>query len=199
MLTSFEMIVMGVSMGGFKTLQIVLGSLPPQFEMSVVVVQHRNPESGTPLARYLQKYCALTVSEPDDADPIFPGQVYLAPAGYHLMVEKHRFSLSTDAPVSCAKPSIDVLFESAADSYGARTIGVLLSGANDDGVRGLIKIKSVGGHVLVQDPTTAECPIMPQAAITSGVVDKVLPLPEMVPYIRSLMPSSRAMHVQHRQ
>lgn len=199
MLTSFDIIVMGVSMGGFKTLQTILGALPSGFETPIVIVQHRHSDSGTPLARQLQKYCALSLGEPDDTEPIFPGKVYLAPAGYHLMVQKNRFSLSTDAPVSYAIPSIDVLFESAADSYGARTMGVLLSGANDDGVRGLRKIKAMGGHIIAQDPATAESPIMPQAAISSGVVDRILPLTEIIPYILTLMPSQRVMHVQRNQ
>ena len=194
MLKSFEIVVVGVSMGGFKALDTVLSALTADFELPLVIVQHRNAAPGSPFARHLQKSCALVVTEPDDKDPILPSRVYIAPAGYHLMVEKGWFSLSTDAPVSYATPSIEVLFESAADSYGAQTIGVLLTGANDDGVKGLVKIKNVGGHVIAQDPATAECPIMPQAAITRGVVDKVLSLSELVPYINSLHPAQRYSH-----
>ncbi len=198
MLMPFEIVVIGVSLGGLKTLQVLLGGIAPNFMLPLVIVQHRNMQSGGALTTHLQKHCSVTVREPDDKDLILASQVYIAPAGYHLMVQKDSFSLSTDAPVCYATPSIDVLFESAADSFGAYTIGVLLSGANDDGVRGLRKIKAYGGHVVAQDPSTAECPTMPQAAILSGVVDKVLPLTEIAAYLATFNSIPRPTHAnQH--
>lgn len=197
MLTPYEIIVVGVSLGGFKALQMILGGLPSNFKIPMVIVQHRNMESGSSLVRLLQKYCALTICEPDDKEPILSSHVYLAPPGYHLMVEKAAFSLSTDGPVCYATPSIDVLFESAADSFGSRTIGVILSGANDDGARGLSKIKASGGHVLAQDPATAECPTMPQAAISRGIVDKILPLTEIAAYLTTFNTELRPSYAKH--
>ena len=119
----------------------------------------------------------------DDKQWIKPGTVYFAPADYHLLVEKGEFSLSVDEAVHHSRPSIDVLFESAADAYGAALIGVILTGANDDGAAGARRIKSRGGLVVAQDPKTAEAPAMPAAAIAAGAVDQILPLDQIGPFL----------------
>ena len=180
---AFEMIVIGTSLGGLRALQTVLSDLPKGFSVPVVIVQHR--EKGMPdrLSGLLAKHCFLPVVEVEDKQAIEHGSVYLAPADYHLLVEKGNFALSTDAPVWHARPSIDVLFESAADSYANGVIGVILTGANQDGAQGLAKIKENGGLVVVQNPDTAEDGAMPKAAIKTARVDKILPLEEIAPYL----------------
>ena len=122
------------------------------------MVQHRAPGSDDGFPRFLQGRCRLPLEEVDDKVPIEPGHVYLAPPDYHLLVEPGHFSLSVDAPVRFSRPSVDVLFETAADAYGERLVAVVLTGSNDDGCRGLARVKETGGFVLVQDPATAERP-----------------------------------------
>lgn len=133
----------------------------------------------TGLCEFLARSSRLPVTEPEDKEIMLPGRAYLAPRDYHLLVERGSFALSTDPPVGFARPSIDVLFESAADEYHERAIGVILTGANRDGARGLAKIKEQGGLALVEDPVTAECREMPDAAINLTKVDWILPLQEM--------------------
>jgi two-component system chemotaxis response regulator CheB len=129
----------------------------------------------------------MPVVEPEDKEPVEHGRVYLAPAGYHLLVDGGAFALSTDEPVAYARPSIDVLFESAADVYGERVIGVVLTGSNDDGARGLARIKERGGVAVVQEPATAERPEMPEAAIAAAQPEAVLPLDEIAPFVARLV------------
>lgn len=127
----------------------------------------------------------MPVEEPEDKDPIAEGRVYLAPRDYHLLIEKGNFALSTEAPVYFARPSIDVLFESAAEAYREKVVGIILTGANGDGARGLARIKAAGGLTLVQEPATAQAPEMPQAAIAAGI-DRILPLHEIAPFLNNL-------------
>lgn len=162
------MIVIGGSLGGAKVVYSILQALPKTFPHPVAITLHRsrdNQEEDGGMVELLQKASLLPVREPLDKEPILGGHVYLAPADYHLMVEPSGFSLSTDEPVQYARPSIDVLFESAADSFDGETIGVVLTGANQDGAHGAACIRDRGGLVIVQDPTTAESPGMPQSAI----------------------------------
>ncbi|BAU11400.1 CheB methylesterase [Leptolyngbya sp. NIES-3755] len=175
----FEIIVVGTSLGGLSALRIMLQALPGDFKAAIAIVQHRDRSSGEALSRMLQQESRLPILDVEDKQPICPGCVYLAPADYHLLVEPGQFSLSVDPPVSFAKPSIDVLFESAAEAYRNHTIGIVLTGANHDGAAGLAKIKARGGYTIVQDPRTAECPSMPEAAIAKSVVDRVLPLDQI--------------------
>lgn len=175
----FELIVIGTSLGGLHALQVVLGALPQGFPLPLAVVQHRERNALPLLSQLLQKSTALSVLEVEDKQVIYGGQVYLAPPDYHLLVEAGHFALSTDAPVWYARPSIDVLFESAADTYAERAIGVILTGANPDGAQGLAAIKRRGGLAIVQDPATAESRVMPDAAIAATPVDTVLPLDEI--------------------
>ncbi|BCL33634.1 putative chemotaxis protein-glutamate methylesterase [Nostoc sp. MS1] len=177
---------MGTSLGGLSALQTVLGNLPADFPLPVAIVQHRHKNSDDTLRGMIQEYTSLPVREVEDKDEISPGKVYLAPADYHLLVEPGFFALSTDEPVSYARPSIDVLFDSAADIYGAQVIGVILTGANQDGMQGLKKIKAQGGKTIVQEPSTAASSIMPAAAISAVAVDWILSLPDIAPLLVNL-------------
>lgn len=170
------MIVMGTSLGGMKALQKVFSALPGTFPAPLAVVMHRHKEADDFLVQYLQRDCALPVAEVMDKDPICPGRIYLAPADYHLLVEPGYFSLSVDDQIQFARPSIDVLFESAADVFGAGVIGVVLTGANHDGADGAGRIQRQGGVVVVEDPKSAVCPVMPEAAIRSAASSHVCAL-----------------------
>ena len=180
-----EIVVVGTSYGGLAALQVVLPALAQDFGMPVVVVQHRGKDADN-LCEFLQRHSALPLSEPNDKDAIAPGRVYLAPRDYHLLIERDGFALSTEAPVGYARPSVNVLFESAADIYQGHVVGVVLTGANTDGARGLAKIKAYGGLCVVEDPAGAESRGMPQAAIAAAKVDAILPLPEIAPYLNQL-------------
>jgi two-component system, chemotaxis family, protein-glutamate methylesterase/glutaminase len=171
-----ELIVIGASLGGVQAVSGILAGLPGNFPIPIAVVQHRHKQSDTLLAPALIAYSHLPVVEIIDKMAIAPGRVYLAPADYHALVEIGHFALSVDEPILYARPSIDVLFESASEAYGARVAGVLLTGASADGAAGMRAIKSEGGFALVQDPSTAECPVMPQAALERTKVDQILPL-----------------------
>ena len=143
----------------------VLGGLPPRFNVPVVIVQHRHRDSDQLLVSLLQEHTTLRVQEVEDQTEIEGGCVYVAPPDYHVLVDKGTLALSTDEPVRYSRPSIDVTFESAADAYAAATIGVVLTGANDDGSRGLRRIADRGGRAIVQDPATADSAVMPTAAL----------------------------------
>ena len=158
------MIVIGGSLGGMRAVRTILSALPPVFPDVIAVVLHRHREGNDSLVELLRKGSPLPISEAVDKEPICAGCVYLAPPDYHLLVERKNFSLSTDEPVQYARPSIDVLFESAADAFGPAVLGVVLTGANHDGARGAARIEERGGRVAVQDPATAESPAMPLAA-----------------------------------
>ena len=176
-------VVIGTSLGGLHAVETLLGGLPGDFPQPVAIVQHRETGSDDRLSELLQRYTALPVGEAEDKQAIAPGRVYLAPADYHLLVEDRHFALSTEPPVWHARPAIDVLFESAADVYAAQVIGVILSGANEDGARGLAAIKKRGGITVVQDPATAESSAMPNAAIAAAEPDEILPLEEIAPFL----------------
>ena len=182
----FDIIVVGTSSGGLKSLQTLLSGLPEDFLVPVVMVQHRGRDSDLGLVEYLGRYSNLPVREPEDKEPVEPGVAYLAPRDYHLLLENRGFALSTASPVAFARPSIDVLFESAAEEYNAKTIGVIMTGSNDDGARGLMKIKQAGGVALVEDPNTAASTQMPLAAIALSRPDWILPLSEIAPCLRRL-------------
>lgn len=173
-------VVIGVSTGGVSALKIVLGALGEKFPVPVLVTTHIAPDSDDGLAILLNTYCNIHVKEADEREELIPGIVYMAPANYHLLVERdYHLSLSIDAPVSYARPSVDVLFESAAGAYGPALIGVILTGAGSDGSNGLKKIKHCGGLAIVQDPADAEMDSMPKSALQVCDVDHVLPLKEI--------------------
>lgn len=172
----YEAVVLGTSMGGMQLLKLLLPALPVDYRLPLVVVQHLDERSPGALPALLDQYCAIRVKEADEKEPVLPGTVYIAPANYHLLIEADRtFSLSVDARVNYARPSIDVLFESAADAYGPRLVGLVLSGANRDGAAGLRYIRARGGLAVVQDPHSAEAAMMPRAAIELARPQHVLP------------------------
>jgi two-component system chemotaxis response regulator CheB len=177
--SEFEIVVVGTSIGGLKALQTLLSGLPEGFPVPVVIAQHRGQSSEIGLCDFLGRSSRIPISEPEDKEAIFPGRAYLAPPDYHLLVENGSFALSTDPPVSFARPSIDMLFESAANEYRERAIGVVLTGANRDGARGLAAIKLRGGLTLVEDPASAACREMPEAAIAATQVDRILALQDI--------------------
>jgi two-component system chemotaxis response regulator CheB len=181
-----RLVVVGVSLGGLHALEVVLPGLPADFPASVAVVQHRSAEKSSILAQILRQHCLLPVSDAHDKEPIQAGRITLAPPDYHLLIEGGAFALTTDAPVSYARPSIDVLFESAADAYGSGVIGVILTGANRDGARGAARIKARHGTMIVQTPATAECAVMPEAAIQAAKIDYIVPLPQIAPLLSKL-------------
>jgi two-component system chemotaxis response regulator CheB len=177
--TPAELVVVGSSLGGLAAVRTLLGALPGGFRPPVIIAQHRRADADSRLQEILAGSCVLPVVEPEDKEPLRRGCVYVAPANYHVLVEREALWLSIDPPVSYARPSIDVLFESAAEAFGQSLIAVVLTGSSDDGAAGARAIKRAGGVILVQDPRTAESPVMPQAAITATKVDFVLPLPQL--------------------
>jgi two-component system chemotaxis response regulator CheB len=183
---SGRFIAIGTSLGGFHALKTVLGALPRDFPLPVGVVQHRSHEDSEAFAPLLAAHTQLPVIEVDDKEEIREGNIYICPSNYHLLVDENHFALSTDGQVLYARPSIDVFFESAAEAFGNGAIGVLLTGMSKDGTAGLARIKQNGGVIVVQDPTEAEGRVMPEAAISSIAVDKVLPLVEIAPFLVGL-------------
>lgn len=176
----FKVVVMGASAGGLDALSILLAYLPESYSYSVIVVQHVHHEQGESLVMYFGRKCALGLYEARDKEPVRSGCVYFAPANYHLLVEPDRtFSLSVDEKVHHSRPSIDVLFESAAHVWGCDLAGIVLTGASADGAYGLQVIKEYGGLTVVQDPATAEHPLMPQATLDAGEVDYILSLKQI--------------------
>jgi two-component system chemotaxis response regulator CheB len=182
----YDIAVVGTSWGGLAALRMLVAGLPDSFQMAVVLVQHRHKDSDHLLRVLLQERSALEVCEVEDKMPLEHGRIYVAPPDYHTLVEPGHFSLSTEAPVRYSRPSIDVTFSSAADSYGHRTVGIVLTGANGDGADGLRRISDRGGMALVQDPVTAESATMPAAAVKAVPRARVMPLPELVSYLSGL-------------
>ena len=183
----FKAVVIGASTGGVSALKIILGALPADFPIPVLVTTHISPDSGDGLAVLLNTLSVIRVKEADDQETISPGTVYLAPANYHLLAERGgNLALSIDPPVNFARPSVDVLFESAAQVYGPALIGVILTGAGSDGSKGLLKIKNSGGLTIVQDPADAEMDSMPRSALQLLKADHVVRLMEIPALLMTL-------------
>lgn len=181
-----EAIAIGCSTGGLKALRSVLGGLDPQLPQALLVCSHTATGVGT-LCELLSRHCALPVREARERAPASGGCVHVAPGDYHLLLEDdRRFALSADQPVRFSRPSIDVLFDSAADVYGAALIGVVLTGANADGARGLARIRARCGVAVVQSPESAEAAAMPQAALDLAGADFCLPLEQIAPLLNRL-------------
>lgn len=176
---AYSIVVVGTSWGGLNALRELVGALPAEYRLPTVLVQHRHRQSDHLLSTFLQERTRLEVAEVEDKMPIEPGTLFVAPADYHLLIDRGFFTLSTDPPVRYSRPSIDVTFYSAADAYAAATIGIILTGANSDGSRGLRRIFDRGGVAIVQDPATAESPTMPSAAIRCVPGARVQPIPEI--------------------
>ena len=183
---AYEIAVVGTSWGGLAALRALVAGLPAGWGLPLVVVQHRHKRSDQLMTSLLQDSSPLCVCEIDDKAPIVGGNVYIAPADYHLLIEAGYFSLSTEEPVRYSRPSIDVTFVSAADTYAERSVGIVLTGANADGARGLRRIFDRGGLALVQRPDTAESPTMPVAALRSVPEARSLSIAEIAATLASL-------------
>ena len=182
-----EAVVIGASAGGVEALGLILPALPTTFRPSVLIVLHLPRERPSLLVEIYEKRCALPIREADDKEPIEPGTVYFAPPDYHMLVERNRqIALSTEEPVHFSRPSVDVLFESAADVYGKRLLGIILTGANEDGAAGLHAIHRAGGITVVQQPDSAKVPLMVVSALQRSPADFVLTLPEIAELLKAL-------------
>jgi len=178
---NFNAIAIGVSSGGMNAIKFITSSLPAEFSIPIVIVQHIGARSENQWIALLNIKSNLRMKEADEKEKIEPGNVYIAPANYHLLIERDAtFSLTIDERVNYARPSIDVLFESAAEAFGPKLIGIVLTGSNHDGTRGIKSIQEHGGLTIVQDPATAESAFMPASAIAAIKPDHILPLPEIV-------------------
>lgn len=184
----YDAVVIGVSAGGMRALRTLLSPLPDYFPVPIVIVQHRMASSDGYLVTYLDNRCSLHVREAAEKERLMPKTVYIAPADYHLLIEKNKtMSLSIDGLVHYARPSIDVLFETAAAAFGKALIGVILTGANSDGSDGIRAIKSAGGLTIAEDPEAAEVSVMPLAAIGTGAVDFILPLEDIPRFLMDIL------------
>jgi two-component system chemotaxis response regulator CheB len=181
-----DVVVVGTSWCGLAALQNLVGALPASFQMAVTLVQHRHKDSDHVLRALLQERSPLVVCEVEDKMPLEEGHIYVAPPDYHTLIEPGHFALSTEAPVRFSRPSIDVTFSSAADAYGHRVVGVILTGANADGASGLSRISELGGLALIQDPKTAESPTMPSAAQKAVPRARVMSLPRIAEFLATL-------------
>jgi len=183
---AYEIAVVGTSWGGLAALRELVAGLPAGWGIAMVVVQHRHKRSNHLMTSLLQDGTRLNVCEIDDKTPIAAGSVYIAPPDYHTLIDEGHFVLSTDEPVRYSRPSIDVTFVSAADTYAGRSVGVVLTGANADGARGLRRIADRGGLALVQRPDTAESPTMPAAALRAVPQARSLSISDIAATLASL-------------
>ena len=180
-------IVIGASAGAIDALSALLPRLPKMFPLPIMVVVHLPPDKQSLLTNLFQAKCSLDVREAEDKEPLSPATVYFAPPDYHLLVESPKqLSLSSEEPVLYSRPSIDVLFESAADIFGSQLIGIILTGANTDGAFGLKAIHEAGGTTLVQRPDQAQANAMPLAAIQSCPEAQIMSLEEIASYLSQL-------------
>ena len=177
----YEAIVIGVSSGGMNALKVMFSLLPKEFNTPIIIVQHISSQSENLWIKLLNDKSNLYIKEADEKESIEHGKVYIAPPNYHLLIERDKtFSLTIDERVNYARPSIDVLFESAAEAYKNKLIGVILTGSNNDGTNGLKRIKEYGGLTIVQDPATAESSYMPASAIAVVQMDYILTLENII-------------------
>ena len=178
---NYEAIVIGVSSGGLNALKIIFSLLPADFKTPVIIVQHISPRSENQWISLLNDKSNLQIKEADEKEKIEPGIVYVAPPNYHLLIEIDKtFSLTVEERVNYARPSIDVLFESAAEAFQNKLIGVILTGSNNDGTNGLKRIQEYGGLTIVQEPKTAESAYMPESAIAAIKPEYILSLEEII-------------------
>jgi two-component system, chemotaxis family, protein-glutamate methylesterase/glutaminase len=183
----YQAIVMGASAGGLYALTSILEVLPAEYPIPIVVVQHRFKDKKDILAEVLQHKCKIKIKQADEKEKIENSIVYIAPPNYHLLVESDlTFSLSSDEQMRYSKPSVDVLFESAAAAYGDKLIGIVLTGANNDGAAGISAIKKCGGLTISQDPKEAISPEMPIAAIETKMITYIWTLAEIKNFLLNL-------------
>jgi two-component system chemotaxis response regulator CheB len=182
-----DAVVIGASAGGVEALSVLLPALPRGYGGAVLVALHLPRARPSLLVNIFGPKCALAVREAEDKEPVAPGTIYFAPSDYHLLVEDGpALALSVDAPVNFSRPSIDVLFESAADVYGSRLLGIILTGASDDGAAGLEAVHRAGGVTCVQDPSSAHMSLMVEAALRRVAADHVLGLGELAALLRTV-------------
>lgn len=173
----YKAVVIGASAGGLNALTKIITKLDNSFDLPLLVVQHISPHSDNYITKHLDKISMIKVKEADEKERLSPGTVYFAPPNFHMLIEDdHTISFSVEAKVSYARPSIDVLFESAAYVFGSHLIGILLTGANNDGASGLKIIKEFGGLTIVENPATAEVDTMPRSAVNLFKPDHVIEL-----------------------
>jgi two-component system chemotaxis response regulator CheB len=183
--TSCEALVIGASAGAVEALSLLLPVIPSSARIPVVVVVHLPPNRASLLPEVFALRCLARVREPEDKEPAVAGTIWFAPPNYHLLFERDRtFSLSVDEPVKFSRPSIDVLFESAADAFGSKLCAIVLTGANDDAAQGARAVRDAGGFVIVQDPSTADAKEMPSAAIALANPQLIASLPEIADFLR---------------
>lgn len=188
-LDRFKAVVIGASAGGIDALSEILPHLPKTYPLPIIIVLHIPDKQPSHLSELFASKTELRVKDADEKEVIQPGTIYFAPPGYHLLVERDlTLSLSNEDPVQYSRPSIDVLFESAADAFESHLVGVLLTGANSDGSEGLKRIQELGGLALIQDPATAQMRDMPEAACTllSATKEQILTLAEITNLLLSL-------------
>lgn len=182
-----QAIAIGCSAGGLAALETLFAGLDPRLPQAIVVCCHTGSATVDVLCELLANHATLPVTEAHERAPVRAGMIQVAPSGYHLLIEpSHHFALSVDARVNFARPSIDVLFESAAEAYRDRLLGIVLTGANSDGAEGLRQIRRHGGSAIVQDPADAEVPAMPEAALHRAGADHCLPLAAIAPLLNRL-------------
>ena len=185
--TPVEAVVIGASAGALEALSVILPGLPADYPLAVLVVVHVPPDKKSILAELFQAKCRVQVREAEDKEPIAAGTVYFAPPDYHLLVETDKnLSLSSDEPVLYSRPSLDVLFESAADAYGPALVAIVLTGANEDGAQGGRAVGEAGGKVIVQRPQGAYASAMPESAIAQWPDAEILSLEEIASYLQNI-------------
>ncbi len=180
-------VVIGASAGGVQALLQILPPLPATYPLPVLIVVHVPPDRDNALVSLFQARCQIQVREAEDKEPVLPGVVYFAPSDYHLLVETDgTLSLSSDELVNHSRPSIDVLLESSADAFGSELVGVILTGANDDGARGLQAVVEAGGVAIVEDPAEAYASAMPAASLRASPSAKAMKVAAIASYVSSL-------------
>ena len=186
-MNGFKVVAIGGSAGSLEVILAIVQGLPKSPGVAIIIIVHRKNDLESILGNLLSYKTHLPVREVEDKDPILPDQVYIAPPDYHLLIEdEHTFSLDSSEKINFSRPSIDVTFESVAETFGERTIAILLSGANSDGASGLLKIRQSGGYTIVQNPATADIGYMPQQAISLGAAQYVLDAEELVAVLNRL-------------
>jgi len=186
-MAGYTIVVVGTSWGGLAAVRTILGALPPDFDIPIVVVQHRHRDSDSRLGRFITQYTGLRVCEVEDKQPLEAGRIFVAPANYHMLVEHGHFSLSVDAPVRYSRPSIDVALTSTAEAYGHRAVGVILTGANADGAEGLRRVVVTSSVAGIGPVPAAESSAMPAAALTAVPTARVFPLKRIGAFLGQLM------------
>lgn len=179
-----EIVVIGVSAGGFEALNYLVTEFQGKLMVPIIVVQHRTADNDSYLVNHLNILSKVSVNEVNDKEPIVSGKLYIAPADYHVLIEQdYSFSLSKDRRINHARPSIDVLFETAAQVYKESCLGIILTGKNGDGAKGLLEVVKAGGKAIVQDPQTAGAPEMPTAAMQAVPNASILKLDQIAKYL----------------